>query len=94
LEATLTDNMSEEKYSEAFNLIRPAAKTNGVDKIIAEFGLDVIVGPVWMEEFQLLLQLRAPLWARYLWGILRQMDVPMGLLWLQPLERSRKFSVS
>lgn len=46
LESSLNDHMSEEKYTEAFNLIRMAAKTNGVDKTLTDFGLDVIVGPM------------------------------------------------
>ncbi|KAF7928413.1 uncharacterized protein EAE98_005469 [Botrytis deweyae] len=46
LESALEDKMSEEKYAEGVSLISEAAKTNGIDKTIHQFGLDVIVGPM------------------------------------------------
>ncbi|KAF7958928.1 hypothetical protein EAE96_002454 [Botrytis aclada] len=46
LESALEDKMSEEKYAEGVSLVREAAKTNGIDKTIHQFGLDVIVGPM------------------------------------------------
>lgn len=46
LESALEDKMSEEKYAEGVSLVRKAAKTNGIDKTIHQFGLDVIVGPM------------------------------------------------
>ncbi|KAK0123882.1 hypothetical protein ONS95_008874 [Cadophora gregata] len=46
LELSLKDKMTETQYKEAFELVRLAAKTNGVDKTLADFDLDVIVGPM------------------------------------------------
>ncbi|TGO65068.1 hypothetical protein BCON_0004g00650 [Botryotinia convoluta] len=46
LESALEDKMPEEKYAEGVSLIREAAKTNGIDKTIHQFGPDVIVGPM------------------------------------------------
>ncbi|KAH8601749.1 amidase signature domain-containing protein [Bisporella sp. PMI_857] len=46
LEATLEDKMSADKYSEGVEIIRTAAKKNGIDRTLTEFGLDVIVGPM------------------------------------------------
>ncbi|KAF7894383.1 uncharacterized protein EAF01_009834 [Botrytis porri] len=46
LESALEDKMPQEKYVEGVSLIREAAKTNGIEKTIHQFGLDVIVGPI------------------------------------------------
>ncbi|TGO31342.1 hypothetical protein BPAE_0001g02420 [Botrytis paeoniae] len=46
LESASEDKMPEEKYAEGVSLIREAAKTNGIDKTIHQFGLDIIIGPV------------------------------------------------
>jgi amidase len=36
--------LTPEKYAEGIRIIRKAAKTNGIDKILAEYDLDVIIG--------------------------------------------------
>ncbi|PVH72325.1 amidase signature enzyme [Cadophora sp. DSE1049] len=46
LELSLEDKMTGTEYKEASELIRLAAKTNGVGKTIADFDLDVIIGPM------------------------------------------------
>ncbi len=38
--------MTEEKYAEGVKTIREAAGVNGIDKTLAEFNLDVIIGPM------------------------------------------------
>ncbi|KAF7893075.1 uncharacterized protein EAF02_000613 [Botrytis sinoallii] len=43
LESALEDKMSEEKYAEGVSLISESAKTNGIDKTIHQFGLDVVI---------------------------------------------------
>lgn len=46
LQGALNDTLSEEKYAEGVKTIRDAAGVNGIDKTLAEFNLDVIIGPM------------------------------------------------
>jgi amidase len=46
LEGSLTNEMTEAKYVDAFETVRRAARTNGVQKTIVDFDLDVIIGPM------------------------------------------------
>ena len=46
LESALSDNLTDEKYAEGVKIIREAARTNGIDRTLAEYDLDVIVGPM------------------------------------------------
>ncbi|MCJ1359552.1 MAG: hypothetical protein MMC33_009554 [Icmadophila ericetorum] len=46
LEGVLEDKMTATKYDEGVQIIRTAAKVKGIDKVIDEYGLDVIIGPM------------------------------------------------
>ncbi|KAJ8128010.1 hypothetical protein O1611_g5628 [Lasiodiplodia mahajangana] len=48
LEAAVDEKqkISDEKYAEGVELIRKVAKINGIDKILAEYDLDIILGPI------------------------------------------------
>jgi len=46
LEGALNDTLSEEEYAEGVKTIREAARVNGIDKTLAKFNLDVIIGPM------------------------------------------------
>ena len=46
LEGALDDKLTEEKYAEGVKIIRQAARVNGIDKSLADFNLDVIIGPM------------------------------------------------
>ncbi|KAI0871454.1 amidase signature domain-containing protein [Hypoxylon argillaceum] len=41
-----TQKISDEKYAEGVNIIRKAARVNGIDKTLTEYHLDVILGPM------------------------------------------------
>ncbi|KAH6848069.1 amidase signature domain-containing protein [Chaetomium sp. MPI-CAGE-AT-0009] len=46
LEGALNDKLTKEKYAEGVNILRQAARINGIDKTLADFNLDVIIGPM------------------------------------------------
>jgi amidase len=46
LEGALNDKLTEEKYADGVKLLRQAARTNGIDKTLADYNLDVIIGPM------------------------------------------------
>lgn len=46
LEAALNDKLPTEKYEDIKRHIKLAAKTNGIDKTLKDFGIDVIIGPM------------------------------------------------
>jgi len=78
---------------EAFKSVRLAAKTNGVDKTIADFDLDVIVGPM-DGRIQPLRQRLDVLLALFPLGTLPQMGDPMDLQLLSPQGRKERCSNS
>jgi len=46
LEGALNDTLSEEKYAKGKKMIRQAAGKDGIDRVLEEFKLDVIIGPM------------------------------------------------
>lgn len=46
LENALTDTLPPAKYAQGIKIIRQAARTNGIDKTLADHHLDVIIGPM------------------------------------------------
>ncbi|KAH6622595.1 amidase signature domain-containing protein [Chaetomium tenue] len=46
LEGALNDKLTAEKYAEGVKILRQAARTKGIDKTLAEYNLDVIIGPM------------------------------------------------
>ena len=46
MEGALNDKLTAEKYAEGVKIIGEAASTKGIDKTLAEYNLDVIIGPM------------------------------------------------
>lgn len=46
LELAVKDTMSDEKYKDGVKICREAARVNGIDKTLADYNLDVILGPM------------------------------------------------
>ncbi|KAJ5734300.1 hypothetical protein N7493_003086 [Penicillium malachiteum] len=46
LEWSLNSGMSEQEYTEGAKMIRETARVNGIDRVLAAYDLDVIMGPM------------------------------------------------